>query len=80
KLPPAQLHYMISDDTDSIVIECMKDGMHIYDNPTHVLTNNPPFKEQISRLNDYMYLTNKQPENTFSKDLNLAPYSRGFGA
>ncbi|MCB6602862.1 linear amide C-N hydrolase, partial [Erysipelatoclostridium ramosum] len=52
KLPPAQLHYMISDDTDSIVIECMKDGMHIYDNPTHVLTNNPPFKEQISRLND----------------------------
>lgn len=27
-----------------------------------------------------MYLSTKQPENTFSKDVNLSTYSRGMGA
>ena len=80
QFPVAQLHYMISDDTQSIVVECMEDGMHVYDNPAHVLTNNPPFNFQLFKLKDYMYLSNKQPSNTFSKDLDLTPYSRGFGA
>lgn len=43
--------------------------MHVYDNPTHVLTNNPPLPMQLFRLNDYMYLSNKQPENNFGLDL-----------
>lgn len=80
QFPVAQLHYMISDDKESIVVECMEDGMHVYDNPTHVLTNNPPFPMQLFRLNDYMYLSNKQPKNTFGKELDLQTYSRGFGA
>ena len=80
QFPVAQLHYMISDEKESIVVECMEDGMHVHDNPAHVLTNNPPFDLQLFRLNDYMYLSNKQPENTFSKELNLQTYSRGFGA
>ena len=53
--PVAELHYMISDENESIVVECMEDGMHVYDNPTHVLTNNPPLPMQLFRLNDYMY-------------------------
>ena len=69
---------MISDENESIVVECMEDGMHVYDNPTHVLTNNPPFPMQLFRLNDYMYLSNKQPVNNFGLD--LTAYSRGFGA
>ena len=80
QFPVAQLHYMISDEKESIVVECMEDGMHVHDNPTHVLTNNPPFDLQLFRLNDYMYLSNTQPKNTFSKELNLQTYSRGFGA
>lgn len=76
--PVAELHYMISDENESIIVECMEDGMHVYDNPTHVLTNNPPFPMQLFRLNDYMYLSNKQPENNFGLD--LTAYSRGFGA
>lgn len=76
--PVAELHYMISDENESIVVECMEDGMHVYDNPTHVLTNNPPLPMQLFRLNDYMYLSNKQPENNFGLD--LTAYSRGFGA
>ena len=78
--PPASLHYMISDSNKTITVEIMKDGIHIYDNPVGVLTNNPPFDKQMFNLNNYMYLSTKQPENTFSKDVNLSTYSRGMGA
>ena len=42
QLPLAQLHWLIADKTGSIVVESTADGLHIYDNPVGVLTNNPP--------------------------------------
>lgn len=45
-----------------------------------VLTNNPPFEQQMFQLNNYMYLSAAQPENTFAKKLDLKTYSRGMGA
>lgn len=45
-----------------------------------MLTNNPPFNEQMFRLNDYMQLSPKQPQNSFSSKLDLKTYSRGMGA
>lgn len=78
--PPSQLHWIIADRDACIVIESTKEGLHIYDNPVGVLTNNPPFPEQMFRLNDFMYLSNKQPENCFSSRLTLSHYSRGMGA
>lgn len=80
QLPTAQLHWLIADKTGSLTVECMADGLHIYDNPVGVLTNNPPFDKQLFHLNDFMHLSPKQPENTFSQDLNLQSYSRGMGA
>ena len=80
ELPTAQLHWMIADKTGALTIECMADGMHIYENPVGVLTNNPPFDKQLFHLNDFMHLSAKQPENHFSPDLNLPTYSRGMGA
>ena len=80
QFPTAQLHWLIADKTGSLTVECMTDGLHIYDNPVGVLTNNPPFDKQLFHLNDYMHLSPKQPENTFSSDLNLQTYSRGMGA
>ena len=80
QLPTAQLHWLIADKTGSLTVECMTDGLHIYDNPVGVLTNNPPFDKQLFHLNDFMHLSPKQPENTFSQDLNLQTYSRGMGA
>ena len=80
QLPTAQLHWLIADESGSLTVECMTDGLHIYDNPVGVLTNNPPFDKQLFHLNDFMHLSPKQPENTFSKDLNLQTYSRGMGA
>ena len=80
QLPPAQLHWLLADGEEAITVESMKDGLHIHDNPPGVLTNNPPFAQQLFRLNDYMGLSPRQPENLFSSALPLSPYSRGMGA
>lgn len=63
--PAAQLHWMIADKSENIVVESMADGLHIYDNPAGVLTNNPPFPMQMFALNNYAALSSRQPENNF---------------
>ena len=80
QLPVAQLHWIISDSEESITVEAVKEGIKIYENPVGVLTNNPPFDKQMFNLNNYMHLSAKSPENTFSEKLNLTTYSRGMGA
>ncbi len=80
KLPLAQLHWIISDNNETITIESVKEGIKIYENPVGVLTNNPPFDKQMFELNNYMHLSAKTPENNFSKKLNLETYSLGMGA
>lgn len=80
QLPVAQLHWIISDRNESITVESVRDGMKIYDNPAGVLTNNPPFNEQMFQLNNYMSLSPKEPKNQFSDKLSLHRYSRGMGA
>lgn len=79
-LPLAQLHWIIADSNEAITVESVKEGLQIYDNPVGVLANNPPFNQQMFRLNNYMSLSPKQPENNFSKMLDLETYSRGMGA
>ena len=78
--PCAQLHWILADASGCLVIESMKDGFHIYDNPVGVLTNNPPFPQQMFQLNNYQSLSPRQPENTFAPGLELQSYSRGMGA
>ncbi len=80
KLPTAQLHWIIAEENGCITVESMADGLHIYDNPVGVLTNNPPFETQMFLLNNYMSLSAKQPQNTFANGLTLNSYSRGMGA
>ena len=79
-LENSQLHWMISDENQTIVLECVKDGLQTHKNPTGVLTNNPPFEYQMMNLNNYMGLSNGDAKNKFSPNLNLKPYSRGMGA
>ncbi len=79
-LPPTQLHWIISDREHSIVVESVEEGLKVYDNPVGVLTNNPPFDEQMFQLNNYMQLSPKAPKNCFSDKLDLHAYSRGMGA
>ena len=80
KLPCAQLHWIIADRNEAITVESVREGINIYDNPVGVLTNNPPFAEQMFNLNNYMHLSASNPANTFSDKLPLSCYSRGMGA
>lgn len=79
-LPLSPLHWMISDGNRSIVVETLENGMRIYENPTGVLTNNPPFRYQLFGLNNYMSLSKEQPVNSFAENLPLKVYSKGMGA
>lgn len=79
-LPLAQLHWILTDRNQTITVESVKEGLRQYDNPVGVLTNNPPFKEQLLQLNNYMHLSRKAPQNQFSEKLPLCAYSRGMGA
>lgn len=79
-LPPAQLHWLLADAQQSVTVEATKSGLHIYPNPAGVLTNNPPFDEQMFHLNNYMHLSPDDPVNNFSPELPLCTYSRGMGA
>ncbi|MBR5203285.1 MAG: choloylglycine hydrolase [Clostridia bacterium] len=74
------LHWMISDRDSSITVECVDDGLKIYYNPVHTLTNSPEFPIQIFNLNNYMNLTREEPETRFAEGLNFSKYSRGMGA
>ncbi len=78
QLPVAQLHWLIADRAETITVEFVRDGMKVYDNPVGVMTNNPPFDQQMFELNNYMNLSPKQPENFWG--IPLTTYSRGMGA
>lgn len=80
QLPPARLHWILADRKEAVTIESVAEGLRIYPNPAGVLTNNPPFDEQMFQLNNFMHLSPDAPENHFSSQLSLQAYSRGMGA
>ena len=78
--PQTPLHWILADAHSCIVLEPMEDGLRIHENPVGVLTNNPPFDYHMTYLHNYLHLSAKEPENRFSAELKLFPYSRGMGA
>lgn len=80
QLPLSPLHWMISWQDQSLVVESTADGLHVHDNPVHVMTNNPPFPMQLWNLSNYTNLSPLQPENTLAPDVTLPLVSRGMGA
>lgn len=79
-LPVTELHWMISDGKECIIIEQMKDGLKIYNNPLGVLTNNPPFDYHILNISNYRNLTPYYEESRFSPKIDLKQYGQGMGA
>ncbi len=77
-LPLSPLHWLISDRTSSVTVECTHKGLHIYDNPMGVLTNNPPFPYHLHNFSNYMSLTHQPPANC--QPITLKPYSLGLGS
>lgn len=79
QLPLQPLHWMISDRNESIVVESLRDGLKIYDNPVGVMTNNPTFDIQLFNLNNYRSVSPSSHPVTFADGLELDEYSRGMG-
>ena len=79
-LPITDLHWMISDGTNCIIVEQMKEGLKIYDNPIGVLTNNPPFDYHLMNINNYSNLTPYYDKSKFSSKIKLEQYGQGMGA
>ena len=46
-VPSPTLHWMISDNASSIVIESTERGINLYENPFNTMTNLPEFPEHI---------------------------------
>ena len=78
--PQTPLHWMICDKSESIVVESVKEGLFIYDNPVGVLSNSPTFPMQMFNLNNYMSISSHPPKNLFSDKLTFSQYSRGMGS
>lgn len=79
-LPLTDLHWIISDRQSSIVVEPMESGVAVYENEVGVLTNNPPFPQQLRNLVNYANITPYAPKNRFLDQIPVTPDSLGLGA
>lgn len=77
--PVALLHYIIADQSRSIVVEYMADGMHVYHDEVDCLTNQPTFAWQQENLRNYISLTPDYPAPVTWDKISLAPYGNGSG-
>ncbi|GEM05338.1 choloylglycine hydrolase [Halolactibacillus miurensis] len=79
-LPVQPLHFILSDEHESVVIESTTRGLEIYEDTLGVLTNQPTFDFHMTNLNHYLHLSPKQPVNTFDDALALTPFGQGAGS
>ena len=79
ELPPSPLHWMLADEKRTIVVEAVEEGLKIYENPVHVLTNNPTFDYHLTNLSNYTALSAYEPDEFFCDAINLPVHSRGMG-
>ena len=79
QLPVANLHWLIGDKTGSIVVECMADGLHVWEDDADVLTNEPDFGWQRTNLRNYLTLTDDEPAAATWGAAKLVPFGSGMG-
>lgn len=78
QLPLAPLHWIIADQNQSLIIESTKEGLQIYEDSLHVLTNNPPYSFHQWNIKNYLHLQSSYPQDTLFHQ-SLKPYGNGFG-
>ena len=75
--PLTPLHWHVADGCGALVVEPMGDGLKVYDDPVGVLTNNPPFPQQMASLSPYETLHN---ESVVAPLAEPSLFSLGLGA
>lgn len=63
----------------SIVIEYLKGELVITDNPTSVMTNDPPFRDQLNNIGNYANLTSVEKNALVINGTSYGPPSSGSG-
>lgn len=76
-MPVAMLHWHIADAVRSIVVEYRSDGMHVYDDPVDVLTNQPPFDWHLENLRNYLCCNGSWPGDITWREATLSPFGTG---
>lgn len=79
QLPVANLHWIVADATGAIVVECMEDGMRVWDDDVDVLTNEPDFGWHRQNLRNYLTLTDADPEPASWGAAELRAFGSGEG-
>ena len=73
----SSLHWMISDKDESYIIEQTQDGLKLYKNPYHVLTNHPKFEYHLENIKNYTFINNQIRASNFSNKLNVGDMGLG---
>lgn len=79
QLPVARLHWIVSDATGSIAVECLEDGVRVWEDDVDVLTNEPDFGWQRQNLRNYLTLSEDEPADAAWGAARLAPFGSGMG-
>lgn len=79
-LPITPLHWFISDKEKTLVLESVREGLRVYENPVEVLTNSPPFNYHLTNLNNYASLHEGEIQNNIGAPQGVNNYSLGLGA
>jgi choloylglycine hydrolase len=78
---PVPLHVTLHDSSGaSLVIEYVGGRLTMYDNPTGVMTNAPPFDWHLAHLGLYLNLSVTEPKPLTLGSLTLTPPSSGAGS
>jgi len=73
-------HFLITDSTGaSVVIEPLKDGLKLYENPLGVLTNSPTFDWHIINLSNYVNLSATNVPKIDLKSKKIKSFGQGSG-
>lgn len=78
-LPASELHWIIADKEEVLVVEAVAQGVQVYENPAGVLTNNPPFEYQLRNLDRYSFLSSEEKLIAEEKK-EYHDFSKGTGA
>ncbi len=77
KFPVSELHFIIGDGKESIVVEYTERGMEIFDNPVDVLTNQPGYNWHKENLRNYMNLFPQMPKVVNWRKANMTAFGSG---
>lgn len=77
KFPVSELHWIIGDNKESIVVEYTPEGMQIFDNDLDVLTNQPGYGWHHENVRNYLHIENDYPGKIVWTRDSLVPFSSG---